>query len=143
MHTHGFAHRCTFTHTHLPTTTMHRSLHMPSTHMHKLVYTCVGGPDPGGDPPDWSLWPGSGPEPDGDSTQALCPSGSELPMRGFTGHLQGHNPLHGHAPDLILPGVPNNGPFFQQRRVLAWPVWFLGVGSGLAPLISLPSECGV
>lgn len=88
------------THALVPTTPMHRSLHTLHTHTPTLVQTCVGGPDPGEDPPPCLSWPSAGPESEKDSTQVLCPSRSGLPTRGFTGHLLGHNPLCGRAPEL-------------------------------------------
>lgn len=145
----GCAHKHASALTNAPSNTlacspMHRSLHTPCTHVHILVSTCIEGPDlGGGDLPPHSSWPSAGLEPKGDSTQALCPLGQGSP-RGFTEHLQGHNPLLGCVPDLTLPGALDNGAFSQQRQCPAWLTCFLGVGGlGLAPLVFLPSGCGL
>lgn len=90
--TEAHAHTCAHTrmylkHTHLPTNPMHRSLHMPPTHMPTLVHTCVGGPNPGGDPPLVHLGPELALRLRKTQHKALCPLGSRLPTRRFTGHL--------------------------------------------------------
>lgn len=79
VHTNTHAHSRMHPQTHLPTPPCTEACTLLA---HMCIYLCPPaseGPDlGGGDLPPCPSWPSAGPEPKGDSTQALCTSGSGL-----------------------------------------------------------------